>query len=248
MLQFLGGSDLTVLHAIIRDLAICRDVPEFQRILSRCCDLLGAEHCTSALLKKRANSLPLPLAIHNHSYPDEWLRMYQNAGFALKDPVLRRLLVGGSLQDWGQAYLEEPPLAEFRDISRSFGLNHGLTHGLRRSGSDSQTVVSFANARMRFGPRESVLLEFLVGPIHSALEHLQSLPSPEPPASLTAKELEAIQWLSEGKSSWEIGCILGISERTVKFHLGNIYRKLGVMNRAQAVASAVQRNLLLHPS
>lgn len=66
-----------------------------------------------------------------------------------------------------------------------------------------------------------------------------------PIAFLTGREHEVLHWTSKGKGSWEIGLIVGISERTVKFHLQNIFRKLNVVNRAQAVAKAAQGNLLL---
>lgn len=56
--------------------------------------------------------------------------------------------------------------------------------------------------------------------------------------NLTSKEKEVLQWVVEGKTSWEIGKILSVSERTVKFHLRNIYSKLNVTNRTQAVTMA----------
>ena len=62
---------------------------------------------------------------------------------------------------------------------------------------------------------------------------------------LTNREREVLFWACEGKSAWEIGKILSITERTVKFHLTNIYQKLGVRTRAQAVVSAVKLNLLV---
>jgi DNA-binding CsgD family transcriptional regulator len=62
--------------------------------------------------------------------------------------------------------------------------------------------------------------------------------------SLTAKERDVLKWVIEGKTSWEIGQILATSERTVKFHLKNVYAKLNVCNRAQAVAVVNRLNLL----
>lgn len=62
------------------------------------------------------------------------------------------------------------------------------------------------------------------------------------PSKLTKKELEIMSWVMYGKTSFEIGKIMEITERTVKFHLGNIYTKLGVCNRAQAAAAI--RNLV----
>jgi DNA-binding CsgD family transcriptional regulator len=61
---------------------------------------------------------------------------------------------------------------------------------------------------------------------------------------LTAKELECLRWCREGKTNWEIGEIMLVSEKTVEFHLSNIFRKLGVSNRMTAVVMAIQRGLI----
>lgn len=53
---------------------------------------------------------------------------------------------------------------------------------------------------------------------------------------LTARERDALAWVAEGKSDWEIAIILGLSETTVRFHVDNARKKLGAVNRAQAVA------------
>ena len=61
---------------------------------------------------------------------------------------------------------------------------------------------------------------------------------------LTDRENEVLRCLKNGRTSRDIGDILGISERTVKFHLGNIFRKFGVGSRAQAVAAAMEKGLI----
>ncbi|WP_397417835.1 LuxR C-terminal-related transcriptional regulator [Phenylobacterium sp.] len=53
---------------------------------------------------------------------------------------------------------------------------------------------------------------------------------------LTARERGVLTWVAEGKSDWEIGMILGLSETTVRFHVDNARRKLGAANRTHAVA------------
>ena len=63
-------------------------------------------------------------------------------------------------------------------------------------------------------------------------------------SSLTARESEVLGWIKAGKNNWEISEILHISERTVKFHVANLCRKLGANTRAHAVAIALQRGLL----
>ncbi|MFC6338397.1 LuxR family transcriptional regulator [Pseudomonas sp. CCM 7891] len=60
---------------------------------------------------------------------------------------------------------------------------------------------------------------------------------------LSFKELEILRWAVKGKTVWEISQIRAVSPATVKFHLSNIYGKLQVGNRVQAVAEAVKRGL-----
>lgn len=58
--------------------------------------------------------------------------------------------------------------------------------------------------------------------------------------SLTEREAECLRWLSVGKSDGEISSILGISPRTVRFHIDNAKVKLGAATRIQAVAKALR--------
>jgi NarL family two-component system response regulator YdfI len=62
--------------------------------------------------------------------------------------------------------------------------------------------------------------------------------------SLTNREQEVLKAVAQGQRSKEIAVCLGISERTVKAYLANIYSKLGVDSRAAAIAVAAQKGLL----
>jgi DNA-binding CsgD family transcriptional regulator len=61
---------------------------------------------------------------------------------------------------------------------------------------------------------------------------------------LSARELEVLQWTAEGKTAWEIGRILGSSEQTVTRHAVSAARKLGCVNKVQAVAKALRLGFL----
>jgi DNA-binding NarL/FixJ family response regulator len=65
---------------------------------------------------------------------------------------------------------------------------------------------------------------------------------------LTARELEILRWVAAGASNGAIARELFVTEQTVKFHLSNIYRKLGVANRTQASHFAYHHGLLEAPS
>jgi DNA-binding CsgD family transcriptional regulator len=68
-------------------------------------------------------------------------------------------------------------------------------------------------------------------------------PRPARPA-LTLRERECLHWVSLGKTSWEIGRLLDISEHTARFHLRNARDKLSASNRQQAVSRAIQLGYL----
>ena len=58
----------------------------------------------------------------------------------------------------------------------------------------------------------------------------------DPISSLSRKERAILEALSEGLTNKQLASQLGISTNTVKFHLSNIFDKLSVKNRAQAIA------------
>jgi DNA-binding NarL/FixJ family response regulator len=81
---------------------------------------------------------------------------------------------------------------------------------------------------------------------------LQAVPAPAPatpvlrepePCPLTNRELEILKAVAEGHTNARIGRSLWVTEQTVKFHLSNIYRKLGVANRTEASRYALMNGL-----
>ena len=66
-------------------------------------------------------------------------------------------------------------------------------------------------------------------------------PSKNGPNALTEREEAVLALLAEGKSNSQIGAALGLSENTIKFHLRNLYNKLGVTNRTEAAAKYHRR-------
>lgn len=86
------------------------------------------------------------------------------------------------------------------------------------------------------GPKQSSLPPYSVP---NALRRRLSLAG----KPLTPAELEILRWAADGKTVWEISQIRATSEATVKFHLRNIYGKLEVTNRVQAMNEATRQGL-----
>jgi DNA-binding NarL/FixJ family response regulator len=75
--------------------------------------------------------------------------------------------------------------------------------------------------------------------------------SPAPPVesewNLTSRETEILRALAEGQSNKQIAGQFWLSEQTIKYHLTNIYRKLGCRGRTEAVRQAYEHGLIENP-
>jgi DNA-binding CsgD family transcriptional regulator len=71
-------------------------------------------------------------------------------------------------------------------------------------------------------------------------------PAPAAPGApaLTPRELETLRWTMEGKTAWEVGALLGISERMAALHVNNATHKLDCVNKHQAVLKALRLGLI----
>ena len=93
----------------------------------------------------------------------------------------------------------------------------------------------------------SILFPSTYGGSSHALQQKALESSAEMAPGLTKREVEILQLVSEGHSNGELARMLWVTEQTVKFHLSNIYRKLGVANRTEASRWAQVHGLLAHP-
>jgi DNA-binding CsgD family transcriptional regulator len=73
---------------------------------------------------------------------------------------------------------------------------------------------------------------------------LRVLPAADDSARLSHRERECLDLAANGMTSADIGVKLGIAERTVNFHFGNVFTKLGVLNRAEAIAQALAQKFI----
>jgi two-component system, NarL family, nitrate/nitrite response regulator NarL len=97
----------------------------------------------------------------------------------------------------------------------------------------ARAVLAVAHGEMAIAPR-------LAGGLASQIRLRRERTAP----LLTEREREVLGLLAEGKSAPEIGRMLFLATSTVKSHLAHLYEKLGVSDRAAAVAEAMRRGLI----
>ncbi len=186
----------------------------------------------------------------NYDFGEEWGTLYQQRGFERVDPVMLRARLCGGPFRWEEAFAGAgaDASAGFIEAARDFGLVEGIAYGCAARSSPERTILSLAAREGRDADRALALVT-AVGPhVHEAYDRLRfrSAPAHSPlgPVALTAREREILAWTQDGKTYWEIGKIIGISQRTVKYHFARIKQKLDVVSVSHAVAKAMRLGLL----
>ena len=166
-----------------------------------------------------------------------------------RDPVMQHVKRHSVPIIWDQETYVRQGLGHLWEDQASFGLGTGIALALHLpEGRHFMIGVE----RDRPVPGDPTELTRLVADLQLFAVHAQDAalrilvpPSPHPDLpSLTPRELEALRWTMEGKTAWEVGAVLGISERTAALHVNNATHKLGCVNKHQAVLAALRLGML----
>ena len=168
--------------------------------------------------------------------------------------VLRSEAWHSAVPDRVQLRERQGQLAHLALAWRAGGQRAGVIDGVLVHGSVGDAGGSFFAlfaVKQADAARQAYALELLLPYLHV---HWLALPGSQrarvtglaATRAASARELEVLHWVREGKSNNEVGQILGISGATVKSHLQRIYKLLQVSNRMQAVSRSVALRLLSH--
>lgn len=132
-------------------------------------------------------------------------------------------------------------------IAGAFGMRGGITLPIQGRGIDWGFLTFSTNSSSDLDDLGACLGDamLLCGVAASRMCQFQAPFQASPTRSmLSAHEIEVLRWCATGKTSWAISEILRISERTVNFHLGRIYQRLGVRTRSAACAIAIAQQII----
>ena len=197
---------------------------------------------------QRITALGMPSRHIFTTFPAAWIERYQNAGYAEVDPVLIAANLSPLPILWRTFLAQKPQHPIFAD-ARAHGLGAGVSIPIYGAAGE-RAIFSAATAT---SPEACVEHESrMVGEIyltavyfHQAIQQLDmQWVASRSSGNLSPREVESLLWAARGKTAWEIGLILKISEHTVTFHLNNAKRKLGAVNRHQAIAAAIGSGLI----
>jgi DNA-binding CsgD family transcriptional regulator len=189
---------------------------------------------------------PMPAIAVN--FPLHWRERYFERRYYEIDPVVRRTPMLSKPFIWDQLVKGVQLHANERQVmeeSKEAGLKHGVSVPLFGP-SARVSVLSFASRFDDADPLQQLgHLNVLAWQFHVAYSAIaQPTEQKTDRIELSARERDCLRWTAEGKSSWDIGMILQISDNTVNFHIKKAMRKLDTTSRTVAVVKAIRLNLI----
>ena len=181
--------------------------------------------------------------------PSAYKQAFQRLENGHRDPVMQHCKRQTMPIIWDQStYVRDGQGAKWEEQAR-FGYRTGIALALHMPegrhfflGVDRDRPVPADAAELT-----RVVADLQLFAVHAQDAALRILVAASPAAdapSLTPRELETLRWTMEGKTAWEVGNLLGITERTAALHVNNATHKLGCVNKHQAVLKALRLGLI----
>jgi DNA-binding CsgD family transcriptional regulator len=212
---------------------------------------LGFDRVSAGLAVERARDIPHFAMVGNT--PPAFLARSRDRETGLRDPVIQQLKRSHCPFVYTQAMYVDAGAAPLWEEQAPYGYKTGIALAMHLPqgrhfvfGVDRDQALPDDDAEVvRMMADVQLLAAFTVT---SALNWLDLPEAAEAPGAnhptLSPREVEVLRWTLEGKSSWAVGRILGVSESTVNFHLRNAMRRLGASSKHVAAMRAATLGLL----
>jgi len=238
---------LAILELSNKCLSVKSDAGDIKKVLDELLLLVPFESALIAYDNSSNLNLRSTTQVIMHGMSEEWCKLYFAEGLDKIDPILHTAQASNQKAfSWNDVYKHAPVESnKFINLAQDFKLNQGITCLYQNDYQENCSLISLTNINDALSQDHLHVLEHIIPHFHEILNHTgthcrDKIDAPK----LTSREKEVLSWIKDGKGSWEISAILSISERTVKFHIGNVFTKLNVINRPQAIAKALRYRLI----
>ena len=229
------------------------DEPDAVQRLQSAARGLGFDHVLFAVMPRpKANPADVYL---RSNYPGRWRDHYDRNNLRSADPTVEYCFRSNAPFVWVPQSFRTPEQQALYEEASAFGLKVGVTLPIR--GVDGEVGMltcvrdeipgpAFLNDLNRSLGGLSLLRDVAFDSLHQHV-HAAATPAEDAPV-LTAREMDCLRWMCAGKTAWEIGRILAISEAGVNFHIANLRNKFGVSRRNDVVIKAIRLGLIDLPA
>lgn len=224
-----------------------KDQNEFLGQVVRFAKRLGFETVTATTVIDHFLGEPEFISVDNA--PSNWRESYEDLSIGRHDPVMQHCKRQSVPIIWSRETYIKVGQADVWDEQARFGYRTGIALALHLPegrhfllGVDRDQ--SLPTDRSELTRIVADLQLFAVHAQEAALRIMLPAAKESGAPALTPREVETLRWTMDGKTAWEVGNILGISERTAVLHVNNAMHKLGCINKHQAVLKALRLGLI----
>ena len=185
-----------------------------------------------------------------HNTPAGYVAVYSDPAYGRKDPVMQHCKLRGDPVVWDQSTYAQGGAIQKWETQAEFGYRCGIALAMHLPGGRHFFMgVDRAQPLPASGvSRKHVLSEFVLIALYaqevSWRAMLNLADGKKADVKLTPREAEVLRWTAVGKTAWEVGMVLGISERTAAIHANRATHKLGCANKHQASLRALHCGLI----
>jgi LuxR family quorum-sensing transcriptional regulator LasR len=188
------------------------------------------------------------------NYPATWRDQYDRQNLRASDPTVEYCFKASAPFVWIPQSFKTSEQCALYEEAAAHGLKAGVTlpiHGaageigmltcVRDQAPGAGFMKDLTHQMGNLTMLRDIAFDFMRQYMHAA-------PAGEEVPVLTAREMDTLQWMVAGKTAWEIGRILSISEAGVNFHIGNLRTKFGVSRRNDVVIRAIRLGVITLPA
>lgn len=182
------------------------------------------------------------------TYSPEWVKYYVSNRYVNIDPVIEAGLHTILPIDWRSLNKKTKKIVRLFSEAQTFGIgNQGLSIPIR--GAHGEIAIFSFSVNMNNNDFDYFLksnmkeMQIISHNFHTKILSMHNITESEI-IKLSEREKECLKWAAAGKSSWETGIILNISQNTVNFFLEQCRVKLSANTKTHAVAKAIRLSLI----
>jgi DNA-binding CsgD family transcriptional regulator len=238
----LAGADQRLCGAfdVIEQASMAQTPEALDAIMAKAFAAFGIQYFSVDQMRDGAGQL---VGVHHFgNWPDDWGAHYLEQQHYNHDRVVRHAILNPSPVHWLNAQSDRDMARNEKRLfgeAREFGLKDGFITPVHQIDGNVASVSLTSAERLELSPADQAALRLLS--LYYCMFGLRLKHTCGNRVKLTKRELQCLQWVRAGKSSWEISELLGMSERTVNFHVQNACKRLNVKTRHQAIIEAIMQ-------
>lgn len=235
------------LRTYIGDILSCEDP---KRVFDTLWDSLELFNFTSCLIARVSGSSASGAGPESyfafHNLPEWWEGTYREKNYVHIDPFAQMGLKKTGPYRWSECYDNLTPAQEAMIAdSKAHGLNFGINFPMHNAKGGFGIVLFGSDTDFELSADDLIFLEILARYSYDRISAILGEPAEIAQLTLSERERDILTLVAQGKTNWEVGAILELSEYSVRDYLKDMSKRMQTSNRTHTVTRAIQLGLIL---